>query len=709
METKVQNLSGYCSMRDLNDESSSCGWPLLNGDNKLLTNGQYYNNYLPSSTTVDSCSVYDKDFVKRMMLEHEATFKNQVYELHRLYRIQRDLMNEAKRKQLHESHIPVEASYAPRPSASQIITKDDQKYHISGFPIGNSTCDKTSSLVVEGIHTPLESIKEIGKYNELFSSSNRSSSKDVELLESRPSKVRRQMFDLQLPADEYIDTEKIEKLNDEKTSDANGNNGSKGVENPFCGNGGKTITLEETSNSEQCLRRNGLADLNEPVQLEEMNDSRYIGFRNRDPYQVSTKCLEHFATMQNTQFSGSSKDHFLNSHKGTDSWAHSNGVLENNWNGNSWISGVADAGRVKGNLQYTPHAPKLETAHLSSRTMQDRHSKAHESSSDYLIGQSKANLWRERTISGLHIGEKNNGYSANKNLFEVIPSSDLSKSWSHLASSWHMEHGNLNQKLMSVQKLPFLEASGSMSRSSQSHQSNGVREASYPSSVNSKPMQNGFYPGLSLNHSKPMQNGAMAWTPSGRTDHRAAAGGVRTVTCSHKTVAAVIGCDSCTGAGTAAEAAKVTDNTAAGTAGSTTDNGVRAADTAAAGMMAECTTAARPGSTGNPDTAHLGHGEAAGGTRPVHGILGGVGRSIFMLDVIHRLLTARKHVPPHHHRLRSAAHPTARSWMCPPPAAGYPGAASVPSFRGRGHRAIGLSAPSPEWPLRAHHLAAGRL
>ncbi|MED6137038.1 hypothetical protein PIB30_061228 [Stylosanthes scabra] len=250
--------------------------------------------------------------------------------------------------------------------------------------------------------------------------------------------------------------------------------------------------------------------------------------------------------------------------------------------------------------------------------------------------------------------------------------------------------------------------------------------------------------------------GAMARTPSGRTDHRAAAGGERTVTRSHKTVAAAMGCDSCTRATTAAEAAKVTDNMAAGTTGSTTDNGMRAADTAAA-RMAECTTAARSGSTGNPDTAHLGHGEAAGVTWHVHGILGGAGRSIFLRDVIHRLLTARKHVvhlrggpnrwiegpapdacgavpppepspcrmihassmsalekksrssscgaspfpptlqrecppndgtqPPRYHRLRQAVHPKARSRTCPPPAVGYPGTASAPSFRGRGHRA----------------------
>lgn len=76
MGTKVENLPQYYSMRDLNEESSSCGWSKFYGD-KSITNGQYYNNYLPSSIT-DACSVCDKDAVKRAMLEHEAIFKNQV-------------------------------------------------------------------------------------------------------------------------------------------------------------------------------------------------------------------------------------------------------------------------------------------------------------------------------------------------------------------------------------------------------------------------------------------------------------------------------------------------------------------------------------------------------------------------------------------------------------------------------------------------------
>lgn len=77
MGTKVHcksYLPGYYSMRDLNQDSNS--WPLYYGD-KTLTNGQYYNGFLPRAVA-DSYSEYDKDVVKRTILEHEAIFKNQV-------------------------------------------------------------------------------------------------------------------------------------------------------------------------------------------------------------------------------------------------------------------------------------------------------------------------------------------------------------------------------------------------------------------------------------------------------------------------------------------------------------------------------------------------------------------------------------------------------------------------------------------------------
>ncbi|KAL2349197.1 hypothetical protein Fmac_003197 [Flemingia macrophylla] len=532
MGTKVQNLPGYYSMRDLNEESSSCGWPLFYGD-KSLTNGQYYNNFLPSSTT-DACSLYDKDVVKRMMLEHEAIFKNQVYELHRLYRIQRDLMNEFQRKELHRNQIPVEATFPTGPLTSQVVSEDRQKLHISGFPVGNSTCAKSSVSGVEGIHSPLGSVKGVSKQTSPFPSPNGcSSSKDVEVLESRPSKVRRKMFDLQLPADEYIDPEESEKLGDEKISDPplfvadrNCKTGKEGDVKVFCGNGGKTGSQEDTSRSEQSLKGiNGLADLNEPVQVEETYNSPYVHLLSRNHCQGASKCSDLSATAKpKSQFFGLSREQLLNSHHATDSWTQNNGYLENNGSGKGWYLSVAEAGQAKSNT--IPQVLKLEKSALSSQTIQDALSKVREPASDSLNGRNKADTWREKTVSDLHISEKNHEYSINKHLESVVPlhkpgflatapSSDLSKSWSHSASSWEMATSSVSQKLMSIQTPSCLNASGALSRSSPSHQSNGKLEDSWPLNVNSKPSpdyrydvpkQNGFYPGSSSGSKEPSMN-----------------------------------------------------------------------------------------------------------------------------------------------------------------------------------------------------------
>ncbi|TKY58924.1 inorganic phosphate transporter 1-4 [Spatholobus suberectus] len=522
MGTKVQSLPGYYSMRDLNEESSSCGWPLYYGD-KTLANGQYYHNYL-SSAAADVCSAHDKDVVKQMMLEHEAIFKNQVFELHRLYRIQRDLMDEVKMKDLHRNQISVETSFSTGPLASQITSEDGKKWHIPGFPlVGSSTCSRPSMSGVEGIHYPLSSNKGINKQAGLFPSPNGSSSKDVEILGFRPSKVRRKMFDLHLPADEYIDTEENEKPDDEKISgttkflsDRNCKPEKEGDAKLFYGNGGKTGSQEDISRPEQSLRSGTcLADLNEPVHVEETNDVAYVPPQNHNPYQGATESSD-LSTKQKSRFFGLSKENLLNSHHGTDSWAQNNGYLENDRSGKMWISSI-ESGQAKSNLKPIPQVLKQEQSLLSSQTMRDALSKAHEPTSDYLTNRSKVDLLREKTASGLDISERNREYPTNKHpesvvsshrpgLFAVAPSSDLARSWSH--SSWEMASSNLNQKLISVQTplSPCLNASGALSRSSQSHQSNGILGDSWPLNINSKlnpsfqcetSGKNGLYPGTS--------------------------------------------------------------------------------------------------------------------------------------------------------------------------------------------------------------------
>ncbi|XP_045812958.1 uncharacterized protein LOC123906968 [Trifolium pratense] len=503
MGTKVQSLPGYYSMRDLNEESSSCGWPLFYG-NKALANGQYYQNHLPSAAA-DVCSAYDKDVVKQTMLEHEAIFKNQVFELHRLYRIQRDLMDEVKMIELRRNHRSVGTSFSPGPLSTQITSEDTKKWHTPSFPITRSSaCDRPSTSGVEGIHSPFCSNKGINKQTCLFPSPNGSSSKDVEILESRPSKVRRKMFDLHLPADEYIDTDEGEKFSDENISgttipDRCCKDGKGNDVNLFCGNGEKTGSHEGTSRSEQSLRsRNGFADLNEPVQVEEINAAACIPPLNHNPYQGEAECSDPSAK-QKSRFFGFPTEDLLNPHHAP---LH-NGYLKNDGSGKLWISSK-ETGQGKSSLNPIPQVLKREQSFFSSPTIQDALGKGSEPTSDYLSNRSKTGLWREKTVGGLDISQRNNAHLTDKHpesvvsshspgLFAISPSSDFAKSRSQ--SAREMASSSLNQKLMSVQipPSPFLNASGALSRSSQLHQSNGILGDGWPLNINSKHNNPGFH------------------------------------------------------------------------------------------------------------------------------------------------------------------------------------------------------------------------
>ena len=258
-------------------------------------------------------------------------------------------MDEVKMKDLHRNHISVETSFSTGPLASQLTSEDGKKWHVPGFPIvGSSTCARPSISGVEGIHSPLSSNKGISKQAGLFPSPNgSSSSKDVEILGFRPSKVRRKMFDLHLPADEYIDTEENEKPGDEKISgttnflsDRSYKHEKGGDMDLFSGNGGKTGGQEDISRPKQSLRsRNSLADLNEPVHVEETHDVAYVPPQNHNSYQGATECSD-LSAKQKLRFFGLSKEDLLNSHHGTDSWARNNGYLDNDRNGKMWISSI---------------------------------------------------------------------------------------------------------------------------------------------------------------------------------------------------------------------------------------------------------------------------------------------------------------------------------------------------------------------------------
>lgn len=253
-------------------------------------------------------------------------------------------MNDFKSKELLRNQMPVEASFCSGPLTSQVTTEDGRKWHVSGFPVGNSAYAKTTVSGAAGVHSPLGSVQGISNQAGPFPSPDGCSLKDVGMLEStRPSKVRRKMFDLSLPADENVDSdESDEKLSDEKTSGSTLFLPDRGCKNGKEDDRGKTC-CQDTSRSEQSLRRNGFADLNEPVQVDETYDSPFVHVPSNSV--AATECSDLTASAkQKLQFFGSPREHLLNSRQGTDGWARNNGYLENNGNGKGGIPSLAEAG-----------------------------------------------------------------------------------------------------------------------------------------------------------------------------------------------------------------------------------------------------------------------------------------------------------------------------------------------------------------------------
>ncbi|XP_076943985.1 uncharacterized protein LOC143614426 [Bidens hawaiensis] len=300
------SFEGYYSMRDVNEDSNSSNWPLYYG-HKGLTNGHYYNNGFTPRNITDADSSCDKDALKQKMLEHEAIFKNQVYELHRLYRRQRDMMEEFKRNEYHKHRISIDTSSSSSLLPSQKPYEDGQKWQIPNFPPVNS-CARPSLFGADISNSPLSCSK--GNNN----NNNNNSSKDCEITESRPLKVRKKLFDLELMPDENIDQEH---------------------EEVQCKQASEESSYKDTS-SGQCFRgSNGLADLNEPINVD-----------------------EPMAKPKGLPFHGPTRELYEKSQNG----AFNPLLVEGKGNGRDWLSTTRETGNSRSNMNFTPGTyPQIST------------------------------------------------------------------------------------------------------------------------------------------------------------------------------------------------------------------------------------------------------------------------------------------------------------------------------------------------------------
>lgn len=156
-------------------------------------------------------------------------------------------------------------------------SEEARKWHMTGFPMLNSTYERTSISGVEIANSPMSCTK--GNTNtqpgQFLFPNGSSSVKDCELLDSRPLKVRKKLFDLELPADEYIDSDEGKESPDCKGSHVSsyapkGNlkSGPETQKSYPVGHIGDCRIYASASGSS--LRNPiRLADLNEPIDVEE--------------------------------------------------------------------------------------------------------------------------------------------------------------------------------------------------------------------------------------------------------------------------------------------------------------------------------------------------------------------------------------------------------------------------------------------------------
>ncbi|CAN4124556.1 unnamed protein product [Withania somnifera] len=509
-------LPSYYSMRDLNEDSNSSSWPLIYGD-KTIPNGQYCNGFT-SRTITDAYLGYDKDMFKQKMLEHEAIFRNQVVELHRLYRIQRDMMDELRRKEMHKLRSSMEPSCSSSHLGPQVPSEDVRKWHITNFPLENSSYTRPSTSGTEIIYSPFSSSKGDGVQPGQVQKQNGYSSKSSDALETRPSKVRKKLFDLDLPANDYIDTEEGGKLrhNDGSLHPSYPTNGNYVVTQESGtkfflggGNGAKGDSRKDALTSNSCLRSSiGLADLNEPAQLDEASDlvdflSYVNNHKETRSINASAKSNPPFVALpwnSNCASPNESLSNLYDCSRGKE---------------REWLTSAYETGNIKGSSGSLPRGLEEDKILAASHQAPVMINKAYQAPGAHLVHHIKDGIWKDRTGQSLDISHRNgeqSNYAQRGPLvtskmaspYPCASSSEFSSSWPHTVSPWEKPNGSFTQRLSSLHTNAFFNSSAAVGKVESSQRliggywhTNGGSSRLRPGCAGELPIRNGFYQGSS--------------------------------------------------------------------------------------------------------------------------------------------------------------------------------------------------------------------
>ncbi|KAA8547947.1 hypothetical protein F0562_004376 [Nyssa sinensis] len=478
MGTEIQSKTyfpGYYSVRDLNDNVGSGIWGLYHED-KTLKNSQYKESFL-TRPAIDGYLGYPREQLRKTILKHESIFRHQLQELHHLYKRQRDLMNEIRRREVLKHPISAETSQS-KPFLSS-LEDANKTWNLSNFPFMDSIFGRPSTQATDSIQSPLSFMKGENMSNP-FPSQERVILRDCETLESKCNNMfQKRMFNLEHSAGLYLNNEG--KTLEERVS------GVLGVESyPLNRNcefiHGRNVNLSlgsalnsgcncDASRCNLYLRKTcDMADLNEPIQFEETSVSASVDnlcniiclkedIRRKDVSVNSNSGTSGFHLLSNTSSQsslvGRDRGICLNS-------SHS----ENKRDQKEQFTGNFEAGKTRchSNSLHRVVSPKDSPTPFKSLQVEPR--KVHEPLTFLPSDQSKTQTQGKRKIFGVEISEGRHDQSVVAphicSLWPLFPQSDVANS----DSSWRKPSNSLIQNVISVRENPWGSSSDPANKSS---------------------------------------------------------------------------------------------------------------------------------------------------------------------------------------------------------------------------------------------------
>ncbi|XP_012084767.1 uncharacterized protein LOC105644113 isoform X2 [Jatropha curcas] len=447
MGTKVQHkmyLSGYYPMKDLNDSNGNGNWP-SHHENKTF--GQCY-GLLSAKPATDGYIANEKEQLRQTIMKHETVFRQQK---------QADMMNEVTKREPHKHFKPMETSQS---SFFAFPSVDDKsRCYSSSLPLVDFSHRMQSPSGADSIQSHFSSMDVKIMQSGYGSTLNGSRSKECESLEFKCKKLQRRLFDLERPAEEYINGE----------DEGQGASGGSGMENcpPHrncelaCEKNGNLSTRScaysmcngDASSSNMNLKRKmTITDLNEPVQVGEASGTDSVdilgnitcsreGLRNID---LSASNCSGFLAKEASRTPLKVKD------EGGVCSLHS----ENEKRQRRWLPSPCNSGQTTSNINFQTGGFQCEYLPAICESSQVGYQKPHE------LNQNRREVSTRKTIFGVEISVRNHDTSvipsSTRTSQPLVPQSNVANSESSSISSWKNPPAGWRPNLIFFQGNPCL-------------------------------------------------------------------------------------------------------------------------------------------------------------------------------------------------------------------------------------------------------------